>query len=369
MKITLKQIPVRAIAEKYVDLGDEGVFAYDNNLTVRPAYQREYIYDDKRRNAVVDSVFNGFPINVMYWAYIPANKASSLPEYELLDGQQRTLSILKYIKSDFSVDYRYFHNLTEDEQAKILDYNLQVYICEGTESERLAWFKRINVAGLELNNQELLNSTYTGAWLEGAKKYFSKPSSPIDDMTKGYMNGNKLRQGYLEQALKWIADRDGVELEEYMSKHQQDKNANDLWLYFSRVIEWAKLLFPKVRKEMKSVEWGLLYNKYKDNDYDSDELEQEVSRLMEDDEVQNPKGIYYYLFSGDEKDLRLRTFNEKEKTKKYEEQAGICPICKKHFEFSDMHGDHLKPWSKGGKTTPDNLVMLCRKCNLEKSDN
>lgn len=368
MKIKLHEITVRDLYKDYLDLGEDGVTGYGGKLNIRPKYQREFIYNEKNRNAVIETVINGHPLNTMYWSFVPENEKNGLPIYELLDGQQRTLSILKYIAGEYSVNYRFFHNLLDDEKDKILDYKCQIYICEGTESERLAWFKKINIVGVPLSNQELLNATFTGPWLEDAKKHFSGTKPPAYEMAKDYMNGKAIRQEILETALKWISDRDDTTIEGYMAKHQQDKNANELWLYFMAVINWAKALFPNLRSELKTVPWGILYNEYHDNDYDKDELEETVAKLMQDKEVKNKTGIYSYVFTGEEKDLNLRTFDKHDKTTMYERQKGICPVCKKHFELNEMHADHIVPWSKGGKTDLDNGQMLCAACNLEKSN-
>ena len=181
------------------------------------------------------------------------------------------------------------------------------------------------------------------------------------------MNGVANRQDYLQTALKWISARDGKVIEEYMSEHQHDTNANELWLYFKSVIDWVMILFPKYRKEMKGIEWGLLYNKYHNNSYDSKKLEQRILELIDDDEVGSIKGIYEYLFDGEEKHLSLRQFDDKTKRKVYEQQKGICADCGKHFEIEEMEADHIDPWHDGGKTTIDNCQMLCRHCNRRKS--
>ena len=224
MKIKLHEIKIRDLFNGYMDLGEDGVTGYDGDLNIRPKYQREFIYKDKNRDAVIETITSGHPLNTMYWAYIPENEKNNLPKYELLDGQQRTLSFLKYVNGDYSVDYKFFHNLTDDEKEKFLDYKLQIYICEGTESERLAWFKKINIVGMPLNNQELLNATFTGPWLENAKRCFSGTKPPAYDMAKDYMSGQPLRQEYLETALKWMADKENTTVEGYMAKHQQGES-------------------------------------------------------------------------------------------------------------------------------------------------
>ena len=230
MKIELHEIPVRDVVAGYVDSAENGVVGYGGKLNIRPAFQREFIYKDKQRDEVIHTITKQFPLNVMYW--VKGDRGS----FELLDGQQRTISICQYVNGDFSIDHLAFHNLTDTEQAQILDYKLMIYICEGTDKEKLNWFKIINIAGEQLTAQELRNAIYTGEWLTEAKKYFSKSQCPAYQIAGDYLNGSAIRQNYLETALKWIAARNGLEIEDYMSQHQHDTNCNDLWLYFQSVI-------------------------------------------------------------------------------------------------------------------------------------
>ncbi len=361
MKIELNEIPIREVAAGYKDSAEDGVVAYGGRLDVRPAYQREFIYKDAKRDAVIDTVRKDFPLNVMYWIKTDAG------DFEMLDGQQRTISICSYINKEYSINYQYFHNLTEDEQEQILNYKLMIYICEGSKKEQLDWFRVINIAGEKLTDQELRNAIYTGEWLSDAKKFFSKNGCPAYQIGNKLVNGTPIRQDYLETALRWISSRDNKVIEEYMSEHQHDTNANELWLYFNSVISWVNVLFPNYRKEMKGIEWGLLYNQYHNNPYDSKKLESRIAELIEDDEVQSVKGIYEYLFDGEEKHLSLRQFDPKTKRAKYQEQKGICANCGKHFEIEEMEADHIDPWHSGGKTTIENCQMLCKHCNRIKS--
>lgn len=360
MEIKLHEIPVRDVVKDYTDNQESGVVGYGGKLDIRPPFQREFIYNEKERNAVIDTINKGFPLNVMYWS-------KSDNGYELLDGQQRTLSICQYVNGDFSVDYKGFNNLPKDLQDKILDYKLMIYICEGTPSEKLDWFKIINIAGEKLTDQELRNSQYTGTWLHDAKRHFSKTGCPAYQIGEKYLNGSTIRQDYLETALSWISSKEGISIEDYMGKHQHDEDANSLWQYFQSVIDWINRVFPNYRKEMKGIDWGLLYNEYKDQSYNSDKLEQEVVRLMQDDDVTSKKGIYVYLITGQEKYLSIRAFTDNQKREAYEKQKGICPNCKEHFEINEMEADHITPWHAGGKTTSDNCQMLCRECNRRKS--
>lgn len=366
MKISLKKVTVGQVAKGYKDDALEGCTGYDGLLNIRPPYQREFVYKEKQRNAVVDTVTKGFPLNVMYWNKVIEPNGDV--HYEILDGQQRTISICQFVNNEFSVNYKFFNNLTPDEQEMIKNYPLMIYICEGTEKEKLDWFKVINIAGEALTKQELRNAIYVGPWLADAKRHFSKPQNPAKDIAGKLLKGHAIRQDFLAEALDWICDDQDKDIREYMAEHQQDKNCNELWLYFNNVITWVNTLFPKYRKEMKGVKWGILYNKCKFNDYDSNELEQEIEKLMMDDEVTSKSGIYAYLLTGDQKTLSLRTFTKAQKREKYEEQKGICAICEKEFDIDDMEGDHITPWSEGGKTEIDNLQMLCKNCNRRKSN-
>lgn len=362
MKIELNHIEVRDLVEGYQDDGEKGVVGYGGKLDIRPPYQREYVYNAKQRDAVMDTLVKHFPLNVMYWV----RKDDGL--FEVLDGQQRTLSICKYVNSEYSIDYRFFHNLTEDEQEVILSYPLTVYICEGTESEKLEWFKTVNIAGVKLSDQELRNAVYAGPFVSDAKRYFSKTDGAAYNHADGFMKGTPNRQDYLEQVIKWIVHRDDLnEIEDYMSIHQNDSNAMELWLYFRSVIDWARTLFPVDRKEKTSVEWGYLYNEYKNNSYDADEFEERIKTLMIDDDVSKKSGIYPYLFDGKEKHLNIRAFTAAMKRAAYERQDGKCPVCGDTFKISQMEADHITPWHAGGRTSPDNCQMLCKEDNRRKS--
>lgn len=355
MNIELKEIKVRDLTKGYEDNQEDGVIGYDGKLDIRPPYQREFIYKDKQRDAVIDTITKKFPLNVMYWAVREDG------EFEIIDGQQRTISICQYVNNDFSINGLAFHNLPKDKQEEILDYELMVYFCEGTDSEKLEWFKTINIAGEKLTDQELRNAVYSGSWVTDAKRYFSKNSRPkIGDE---YLGGSANRQEYLETAIKWISEG---HIEDYMSKNQHEPNANELWLYFQSVINWVKAVFPKYRREMKGIDWGFLYNEFKDQKYDSAKLETEVAKLMEDEDVGNKKGIYTYVLTRKEKYLHIRAFSPNQRREAYERQKGICPVKKKHYPIEEMEADHITPWHLGGKTTAENCQMLSKEANREK---
>ena len=357
MKIELHEISVRDLVEDYRDSQEDGVTGYGGRLHIRPKYQREFVYKDRQRDAVIETLRKGFPLNVMYWVKNDAD------HFEVLDGQQRTISICQYVVGDFSINEEYFHTLTDDQQEQILAYRLMVYFCEGSDSEKLDWFRTINIAGDRLTDQELRNAVYTGPWLTSAKRYFSKSGCAAHALSDKYVKADYIRQELLELALGWIS---GDRIRQYMADHQHDANANALWLYFQQVIAWAETTFSTYRREMKGLPWGELYNKYKDSPLDTASLEAEVSRLMQDDEVQKKAGIYLYVLNGDERHLNLRAFDRSTARTAYERQQGRCPHCGKHFEIGQMEADHITPWSKGGKTLPENCQMLCRHCNRRK---
>lgn len=358
MKIELKEIKVRDLAEGYEDNAEGGVVGYSGKLDIRPPFQREFIYKDKQRDAVIDTVTRDFPLNVMYWA------AREDGDYEVIDGQQRTISLCQYVESIFAFKARYFHNLQSDEKEQILDYPLMVYVCSGTDSEKLEWFKVINIAGEKLTDQELRNAVYSGSWVTDAKRHFSKNGCPAYGIGSDYMTGTPIRQDYLETVIKWINDGD---IEGYMATQQHKPNANELWLYFQNVMAWVKATFPKHRKEMKAVQWGELYNKFKDAELDSAKLEEQVATLMADEDVTKKRGIYSYVLDGQEKHLNIRAFTPNQKREAYERQKGICPVCGDHFELEQMEGDHITPWHAGGKTEAANCQMLCLDDNRKKS--
>ncbi|WP_342259365.1 HNH endonuclease family protein [Spiroplasma endosymbiont of Dioctria linearis] len=340
-----------------------GVQAYGGKLDVRPAYQREYVYKGEQREAVINTVLNNFPLNVLYWV------DNGDDNFEVLDGQQRIISICEYVSNIFHIKSNYFHSLSNVEKDKILNYKLMVYFCTGTDKEKLDWFTTINIAGEQLSNQELRNAVYTGAWLSDAKRYFSAPGQGADKISKYYVNVQVNRQNLLELSLRWIIlDKKMKTIEEYMSTHQLDNDANELWTYFRKVINWIETTFVDHYSEMKSVDWGRLYFKYSENSYNSSEFSIRVKELRRDDEVTSNKGIYEFLLSGEEKHLSLRAFTESQKISQYEKQNGQCFVCQKKFDIELMQGDHWIPWSKKGKTTPENLKMLCRDCNNIKSN-
>lgn len=359
MKIELKEITIRDLVKDYQNNEEDGVLGYGKKLDIRPPYQREFIYNDKQREAVIDTIMNGFPLNVMYWSVQDNGK------FELIDGQQRTISICQFVDGEFSYNKLYFYNL-RDEQEKILNYKLMVYFCSGTDSEKLKWFETINIAGEELTKQELNNAVYSGPWVTDLKRYFSKTGCPAYEIGNNYLSGSAIRQDYLETVLGWISNNN---IREYMAKNINEESASDVWIYFQKIINWVETIFPEYRKEMKGVDWGSLFNDYGEKKVDPKKLEEEISRLMQDEDVQKKKGIYPYLLSGNEKYLNIRAFSPNQRREAYEKQKGICAKCQKHFEFNEMEADHIKPWHEGGKTIAENCQMLCIEDNRRKSGN
>jgi len=361
VKIALKNIKVSELVVGYVDKAEEGVRGYSGRLNIRPAYQREFIYKEKQRNEVINTVRRNFPLNTMYWAVTGDG-------FELMDGQQRTVSICQYVHGDFAVEIdgapMFFNNLTAEKKKQILDYELSVYVCEGTDGEKLDWFEIINIAGEKLTDQELRNAIYTGPWLADAKRWFSRSGAPAAAVGSKLVNGTPIRQDFLETAIEWLS---AGAIEQYMAEHQHDQNANELWTYFQNVINWVNLTFITYRKEMKGVAWGSLYNRFGTEKLDTKKLEAEVSRLMRDEDVTKKSGIYEYVLSGNERALSIRSFTDNMKREAFERQAGVCPACRKQYDLNAMEADHITPWSKGGRTTAENCQMLCKMDNRTKS--
>jgi len=275
-----------------------------------------------------------------------------------------TISICQYVEGDYSFNERYFHNLQNDEQKQILDYKLMVYLCSGSDSEKLEWFKIVNIAGERLTDQELRNAVYSGSWVTDAKRYFSKNGCAAYGLGGDYLKGTAIRQAYLETTIKWISEDN---IESYMAERQHKPDAHELWIYFQSVINWVQAIFPKYRKEMKGLDWGSLYNEFKGHELHPNELAAKVSELMEDEEVERKPGIYYYVLDGKEKHLNLRLFDDKHKREAYERQGGKCLVCGEVFEIEEMEADHITPWHEGGKTNADNCQMLCKEDNRRKS--
>lgn len=390
------KLTVRELVENYYENTKTGeVRAFNGKLNVRPPYQREFVYADERRNAVIDTVYRGFPLSIMYWCKLEDGS------YELLDGQQRTISICKYVSGGFHIiiDHagtkasKYFSGLTETEKAKILDYELEIYVCEGKSEEKMDWFRVINKAGLTLTEQELENAIHNGPWVTDAKRYFSAEdcngyyseghvsnnhtyADYLNVKPSGESENSLERQKLMEIAISWAVNKYNLEheskitLDDYMAMHERDDNALGLWRYYEDVMEWVKAKFVKYREYMKGVEWGKLYNRYHTLELDPEELETKITAVENKDITSSClRNIFEYVITEDKTLINPRAFSDSDKRRKYNEQNGDCAYCHKHFDnYKDMQADHIVPWSKGGETTYDNLQLLCPKCNGAKSD-
>lgn len=376
MTITELKLSIRDLVQDYSeDTSTSQVIAWGGKLDVRPEYQREFVYDEAQRDAVIQTVINGFPLNTMYFVKREDNT------YEVLDGQQRIISIGRYYKNAFSVklpvvggfNMLNFPNLYENQTRAFLEYHLTVYICEGTDEEKFAWFQVINIAGETLEKQEILNALYHSAWLTSAKSLFSRVNCAAHRIYGRYMSGSHIRQKYLETVFAWKADAEGINcresVAEYMKKHRQDANAEELWQYFESVFNWVQRIFGRdSNTSMCGVPWGFLYNAHKDDNLDAESIQKQVADLLANDEVTRKSGIYEYILTGKEKFLNLRRFSRNAAISLYNQQEGKCKMCGRNFDFADMQADHILPWSAGGRTELSNGQMLCIECNLKKSN-
>ena len=370
--MTIKQIEVTVgdIARGYINNEEQGVRGYGGQLDIRPPYQREFIYNENEQQAVISTVLKGYPLNVMYW--VRRSEDAECP-YEVMDGQQRTLSLCEYVDGKFAYDFKNFFNQPADIQKLILDYPLTIYLCEGEPSEKLEWFKAINIAGKPLNEQEINNAVYAGPFVTDAKRHFSKSNCGAYRLGKDLVNGTPIRQEFLKKALEWMAEHETREgkpqsVVGYMAEHQHDPNANNLWTYFQNVLNWTITNFDlkKFKKIMKGLNWALYYDKYHSTTLDTADLASRISKLILDSDVQKQMGIIPYVLTGDERHLDLRCFPDDIKQAVWEKQHHICPSCQKEFDYEFMEGDHITPWREGGRTVIENCQMLCRECNRRK---
>ena len=370
--MTIKQISVTVgeITKDYVNNDEQGVRGYKGLLDIRPPYQREFIYNEKEQQAVITTVLNGYPLNIMYW--VKRNDDAECP-YEVMDGQQRTLSLCEYVAGKFAYDFKNFFNQPADIQKKILDYKLTVYVCEGEESEKLEWFKTINIAGKSLNEQEIRNAVYAGPFVSDAKKHFSKTNCAAYRLGKDLVNGSPIRQEFFKKALDWMAAHETrygkpQTIVGYMSEHQHDLNAGPLWTYFQSVLQWTMDTFnmKKFKKIMKGLDWAKFYDEYHEKSLDIKDMEQRIVDCLSDDEIQKPQGIIPYVLTGEERYLDLRAFPEKIKLAVWEQQGHKCTLCGKEFDIEFMEADHITPWCDGGRTVLENCQVLCRECNRRK---
>ncbi|MBP6965624.1 MAG: DUF262 domain-containing protein [Armatimonadetes bacterium] len=387
MKTTLKtDITVGDICDGFVynELEGKGLFGLGGKLTIQPEYQRNYIYADgggKREQAVIESLLKGYPLGLIYFNTVAKDK------FEVLDGQQRITSIGRFVTNKFAImdngNPKYFDSLPADQQARIQGSELLIYECEGTESEIKQWFETINIAGVPLNPQELLNAIYSGPFVTLGKAEFSNSQNANIQMWSAYVKGSANRQEFLERALDWVSKGD---IGAYMSAHRNDDNINELKTYFNSVIDWVSSVFRDVEKEMQGLEWGRLYEEYHSRSYDPAKVSAEVRRLLGDPYVKNRRGVFEYILGG-RKDLRLldvRVFDDATKRSVYEKQTSDakangksnCPLCAighdankgKVYELKEMDADHVSAWSKGGDSSAKNCQMLCITHNRAKGN-
>lgn len=389
MNIAKTTITIAELANGYTNDTDEdierGVYAYGGKLCVRPAFQRSFVYDKKQENAVIDTALKGFPLNIMYWV------DNGDGTYDCLDGQQRTISLCNFVDGISSFKAKWFNDekntnlinikrINPEMYNAFMNYSLEVYICKGTKAEQLEWFKTINIAGEKLYPQELRNASFASPWLNDAKRYFSRanPSSsakcPAEKIGDKYTNKNANRQEILEQVISWRIDsKEEEDICNYMEEHCNDEKASDLWDYFNNVISWVEEIFPfgeNVDKGFKTVQWGYLYNKYSDEEFDPDGMVEKFNELIgaranKELDISVAK-ICEYCITRDETLLKQRAFNDYQRMKMYNDQNGICPDCGKHFAKDKMHAHHIIPWYNGGRTELDNGVMLCEECHRQR---
>lgn len=386
MKTILKtDLTVRDINEGFIynEYEGKGLFGWGGKLTIQPEYQRNYIYADGKRDvAVIDSLLKGYPLGLLYFVKVGEDK------YEILDGQQRVTSFGRFITSKFAIkdDHgmeQYFDGLAKDLQDRILNSQLTIYICEGEESEIKEWFKTINIVGVPLNNQELLNAIYSGPFVTKAREEFSNSQNANIQKWSAYIKGDVNRQDYLATALEWVSKGNK---DSYMSQHRFDDNINELKKYFDTVITWASTVFKDVKSDMRGLEWGRLYETYHNNSYDPNKVSEKLCELYADPQVQDTKGICEYILGGckETKLLNIRVFDENTKRVVYNTQTkdakekGIsnCPLCaighdsnkEKIWDLKDMDADHVTAWSKGGSTDISNCQMLCQTHNRAKGN-
>lgn len=387
MKTLLRTVSVREISEgfQYNEFEGRGLFGLAGKLTIQPEYQRNYIYADGKRDvAVITSLLKGYPLGLIYF-----NKVSE-DNLEVLDGQQRITSFGRFVTGKFAIKdengmEQYFSGLAKDKQDKILNSMLLIYECEGTETEIKEWFQTINIAGVPLNSQELLNAVYSGPFVTAGKEEFSNSQNANIQKWSAYIAGAVNRQEYWERALEWVS-KGKENIGGYMSKHRNDKDIKEVKTYFNTVIDWVSTVFEDVESEMRGLEWGRLYETYGKNPYNPTKLSKQVQDLYGDAYVKNRKGIWEFVLGGstDTKLLEVRVFDEPTKKSTYAKQTkdaeargeSNCPLCAlgndankaKLWKLDEMDADHVTAWSKGGATSQDNCQMLCKSHNRAKGN-
>lgn len=387
MKTDLKQYTVKDITNGFVynEFEGKGLYGLAGTLVIQPEYQRNYIYGDGKKDvAVIDSILKGYPLGLIYF-----NDGGS--HLEVLDGQQRITSIGRFVTGKFAIKRdgkeQTFSSLPQVERDKILGSELLVYVCSGTEPEIKKWFETINISGVPLNNQELLNALYSGSFVTEAKAYFSNSGNALQQKWAAYVKGEPKRQEVLEAALSWIATSKDVSIDRYMAEHRHDIDLDELKNYFTSVIDWIGSVFIRSPdKEMRGLEWGRLYEEHHSKPYNPAALEARLVELRSDPAVHNSRGIYEFLLGGEKQSqlLDVRLFDDKTIRQAYQQQTTLaeaagksnCPLCAvghsaeatKIWTLKDMDADHVSAWSKGGSTDLSNCQMLCVTHNRAKGN-
>ena len=387
MKTDLKQYTIEEVLTGFVynELEGKGLFGLSGKLVIQPEYQRHYIYNDGKKDvAVIDSLLKGYPLGLIYFVV----NGDAL---EVLDGQQRITSVGRFVTGKFAIKLdgkeQTFSSLPKELQEKIVNSELLVYECEGTEAEIKEWFRTINISGVPLTNQELLNSIYSGPFVTKAKAEYSNSNNANLQKWSAYIKGDPKRQEVLEEALDWVSSAQSKTIDSYMAQHRFDTNINELSSYFTSVIDWIGSVFPSSpRKEMRGLDWGRLYEEYHQTAYNSSQIDEEVNQLFGDPAVTNSKGIYEYLLSGKTKPelIAVRIFDDRTKQTAYAKQTKAaqeadisnCPVCasgsnanqKRIYNLNEMEADHVTAWSNGGATDLDNCEMLCITHNRAKGN-
>jgi hypothetical protein len=387
VKTTLRKYTVKEITDGFVynELEGKGLFGLAGRLTIQPEYQRSYIYAEMNRDVgVISSLLKGYPLGLIYFNKLANNSL------EVLDGQQRITSIGRFITDKFSIKdengmEQVFSGLSEDKREKIEKSELLVYECEGTESEIKDWFKTINIAGVELSNQEFLNAIYSGPFVTLGKAEFSNSQNSNIQKWSVFVKGAINRQEYWERALEWTSL--GKEnIDNYMSRHRNSNNIDEVKTYFNTVIDWASAVFNEIYPEMRGLEWGRLYENFHNQPFNPVKVSEQVKGLYGDSYVKRRRGIWEFVLGNmlDTKLLEVRVFDEPTKKSQYEKQTRIasesdhsnCPLCAigndtnraKSWKYDEMDADHVSAWSRGGSTTPDNCQMLCKTHNRAKGN-
>ena len=395
MEIRREMVSVKDLCAGYINNShdiEKGVYAYNGKLCVRPPFQRSFIYKPAQENEVINTVLKGFPLNIMYWV------ENDDGTYDCLDGQQRTISLCNFVSgtetrapSSFyapwicgnnpkhKLYYSSLERMYEERFKAFNDYKLEVYICKGTKEEQLEWFKIINIAGEQLFPQELRNASYVSKWLTDAKHYFSRTNDsstakcPAELVGGNYTNKKAIRQDILAQVISWHAGcdfDDDAGICNYMEQHINDEDASELWNYFNTVINWIKEIFPAIDKKLDTVNWGALYAKYHDQEFDPEDMCNTFNKLVESKALKvlniSTAKMVEYCFSRDESLLTLRGFNDTQRLAMYNKQQGICPDCGGHFKMNKMHAHHIVSWENGGTTELENGVMLCENCHKQR---